>query len=295
MDPIKQFWNNFEEKQELFFRGMVTYPVRRDLAALKRRRDLGDPNVIAYVDESGHPYNYELKFTKAQSEDLRKAYRSAKKRLVLPDECEDELFVNIIESFSDAILDLLVIEPPEQKVRQRAIDSFVNGVEKIDAALAEMDSSAIGWLYATVVDKLSSEGVQVSAGDNNIVSMRQHAMRAQVEAGEMRHELRKLALGVVAAAREAQASLPKYERNENDARLRTAKALERQIIDHGIAFVVTETGFPAQCLRSMFELAGLETEKVSYWLKKVADDPDSYAKFLDRMRQKSSGENPPSY
>lgn len=293
MDPIKQFWNNFEEKQELFFRGMVTYPVRRDLAALKRRRDNGDPNVIAYSDE-GNIYDYKIEFTKEQKDELCKAYRAVKNLELMPHEYEDRVFVGTIESFADAILDLLIVEPPDQKARLRAIDSFINGVEKIDSALAEMDSSALGWLYAAAVDKLSGEGVQVSTGDNNIVSMRRHPLRAMVEAGEMRHELRKLALGVVSAAREARTSLPKYERNENDARLRTAKALERQIIDHGIDFVVTETGFPAQCLRSMFELAGLETEKVGYWLKKVADDPDSYAKFLDRMRQKSSGKNLPT-
>lgn len=280
--------------QDLFSRGMATYPVRRDLAALKRRRDNGDLNVVARADENGNIFDYKLEFTREQREELRKAYRQAKNRELVPHEIEDSGFVGIIEGFGDAILDFISIEPPDQKTRLRAIDSFANGVEKIDSALAEMDSSALGWLYATAVDKLSGEGVQVSTGDGNIVSMRSHPIRAQVEAGEMRQELRKLAGAIVSAARDAQTSLPKYERNDNDARLQTVKALERQIIEHGIEFVTTESGFPAQCLRSIFELAGLDTEKVSYWLKKAADDPDSFARFRERMREKNGGENPPA-
>lgn len=294
MNQLKQFWKRFEETQDLFNRGMATYPVRRDLAALKRRWDNGDRNVVPYADENGNIYNYKLEFTRKQREELRKAYRQAKNRELMPDEIEDRVFVGIIERFGAAIPDFISIEPPDQKTRLRAIDSFVNGVEKMDSALAEMDSSALGWLYATAVDKLSSEGVQVSTGDSNIVSMRRHPMRAQVEAGEMRHELRTLAGAIVSAARDAQTSLPKYERNDNDARLQTVKGLERQIIEHGIEFVTTESGFPAQCLRSMFELAGLDTEKVSYWLNKAADDPDSFARFSERMSQKYGGENPPA-
>lgn len=294
MNQLKQFGKRFEENHDLVARGMATYPVHRDLAALKRRHDAADPNVMAYLDENGYAKRFEVNFTKKQSKELREAYRSAKDHLPRPNEDEEEVFVRTIEAFADAILDFQVIEPPDQKVRQRAIDSLIAGVEKMDSALAEMDSGSLGWLYANIVDRLSiDDGVQISPGDSEVASMRRHPMRAQVEAGELRSSLRKLASTVITAARESQSSLPKFDRIDNNVRLKTSKALEELIVRHGMKFVVTETGFPAHCLRSMFDLAGLECEKVGYWLKKAADDADSYARFVDRLRHKNDGENPP--
>jgi hypothetical protein len=58
------------------------------------------------------------------------------------------------------------------------------------------------------------------------------------------------------------------------------------VIENRIAFNSTENGFAAICLRGIFDLAGVEYDKVSYWLKKAEDNPESYARSLQQMRDK---------
>lgn len=292
MKALNQMFNSVDKMNDLMCRSFSVYPIRQDIVALKKRHDAGDPNVVVYLDENGSIDHYELEFTDEQADELKRAYKEAAGDRLYADD-DSEVFVSTLQSWGAGIPDLISVEPPIQKNRQRAIDSFVNAIEKMDVALADLDSGALGWLYANVVDKLSKNGVCIGPYDGGMVSMRNHPQQAMVEAGEMRAELRKLAGWVVDAATEARNTLPLSERVENDPRLMTAKALERQIIENVIEFSTSETGFPAQCLRAMFELGGLDVEKVSHWLKKVAEDPDSYAKFRQRMQEKSEGKNPP--
>lgn len=293
MDHIKQLWRRFDESTNLWDRARSTFPIRRDLAALRARHAAGDPNVIAYLDENGSVENYRLEFTKEQRAELVKGYRAAVKVPLSPAAYEDEIFVRIVEAWGDSFLDSEAIETPEQKSRTRNIASFATALERADVALGELDSAALGWLYANVVDTLAETGVQVSAADDHVSSMKRESLRAQVEAGELRQQLRHLIAVVVEAAGDAADTLPKPDRTAYDPRRQVAKALERLTIEHGIEFATTETGFPAQCLRASFELGGVPTEKVAYWLKQAADDPDSYARFIGKMRNKSEGPNPP--
>lgn len=292
MDPIEQFWQKFEETQDLLGRVPTVFPIKRDRAALKARHERGDPNVVVYCDEDGNPEDYKLVFTKAQREELQRAYRAIKPAFHEHD-LMDRHFVGMLETWGDAFADFAAIVVPDQKVRTRAIDSLANALEKVDSALAGMDSAALGWLYACTVDDLATDGVQVSAADDRVTSMRNEWLRSQVEAGELRLSLRQMIATIVAAAAKAAQTLPLAERTKNDPRLKTVMALERLVIENGLAFDTNETGFPALCLRSMFELGGVATEKVGYWLEKAADDPDSYARFIGKMRNKWRGENPP--
>lgn len=293
MDQIKRFWQRFEERQQLWSEVPNVFPVRRDLATLKGRRDSGDPNVVEYLDEAGHPDHYAVEFTASQREDLRRQYRAVKPATG-PRDDEDELFVRIIEAQADAILDSQSIEVPDQKDRRRAIDSFVNAAQKLDTALDQLDSAALGWLYGHIADRLAPEGYQLSEADGRLASMLDDPLRAQVEAGHLRQQIRHLVGVVTEAAAEAKKSLPPAERTENDPRLTTALCLERQIVERGIQFVTTETGFPAACLRAMFEIAGVEVDKVSYWLDKAAKHPDSFGRFRADQRNKFGGKNPPT-
>lgn len=293
MKALKQMFNSADKMNDLMQRSFAVYPIRQDVVALKKRHEASDQNVMVCLDEYGVVDHYELVFTKKQKDELKRAYKEATGDR--PDaDSESSVFVGILQRWGAAIPDLISLEPPMQKNRQRSLDSFVNAIEKMDAALADLDSGALGWLYASVVDKLSERGVSIDPYDGGMVSMRNHPPQAMVEAGEMRAELRKLAGCVVDAASEARKTLPLSDRVENDPRLTTAKDLERQIIENGIEFSTSETGFPAQCLRAIFELGGLDVEKVSHWLKKVADDPDSFAKFRQRMQEKTEGKNPPA-
>lgn len=292
MDSVQQFWRRFEETTNLWDRGVSTFPVRRNLAALRARHEKGDRNVIAYRDEKGNVERYKLEFTEEQRAELVGGYRAAFQAAPGPTDCEAEVFVDILESWGDSLIDAEAIKTPEQKTRTRNLQSFATALERVDVALNEIDSAALGWLYANIVDKLAVCGVQLSPADERMSSMKNESLRAQVEAGELRDQLRHRIAVVVEAAGDATKTLPKSERTANDPRRQIAKALERHFIEHGIEFATTETGFPAQCLRAAFELGGVSTEKVSYWLKLAADDPDSYARFI-AMHNKSDGGNQP--
>lgn len=290
---LNQMFTSADKMNDLMHRSFAVYPIRQNILELKKRHETGDKNVMAYRDEHGAIDHYELKFTAEQSQELRRAYKDALgDRVPTAGQCE-KVFVRILEAWGAAIPELMSVSPLPNKSRQRAIVSFANSMEKMDAALDELDGGGLGWLYANVVDKLSENGVRVSPDDMDIVSMKNHPIKAMVEAGEFRQELRKLTKAVVDAAVDAKENLPIIDRVENDPRFTTAKALERRIIEEGFEFSTSEVGFPAQCLRAIFELGGLDVEKVSYWLKKVAEDPDSYAKFRQRMQEKTEGKNPP--
>lgn len=293
MDQIHEFIKCAKKNIDLMNRGAAVYPISKDLSALKKRHENGDPNVIAYLDKQGKVESYGLEFTQEQRYELERAYLAVAPKETYVDDYSSSYFVGLIERWGASIPDFLAIEPPAHKERQRAIVSFVNGVEKVDAALRDLDSSALGWLYANLVDKFASEGIRISPDDDGIISMREHPIQSQVEAGELRVKLRRIASTLVDAAAEARGTLPKSDRIENDPRMQIAKNLERTIIENGIEFSTSESGFPAQCLRAVFELGGLDVEKVGYWLKKAADDPDSFARFRQRMQEKTEGKNLP--
>lgn len=275
-------------------RGALAYPIKQDVLALKKRHEAGDPNVVPYFNSDGTVEFYKLEFTSEQKAKLIRAYRVAIGGEPHDSEMCAEIFADIIEGYAGSIPDYLEITPPIQKDRERAIDSFIVGIEKIDSALADMDSAALGWLYANMVDKFATEGIQISCDDGEIASMRNHPHQAMVEAGELRGRLRRIASSAAEAAANARDTLPKSERVENDPRFKMAQYLERQIIEEGIAFSTNETGFAAQCLRAIYELGGLEVEKVGSWLKKAADAPDSFTNSRQQMRNKTEGKNPPA-
>lgn len=293
MDEIENFWRGHEETTDLFNRLPAAFPQKRDIAKLKARWDDGDRNVVKTDREEYGGVSYNLRFTPDQLSELERAYIAAHPgrpnaiRNVDDVEFEASVFVRIIEGWADAIDDFDKLTPETQKDRKRTLNSISLSIMKLDQALSELDSEALGYWYGHVVDALAISGIQLSEADNRMSSMLNHPLRAVVEGGELRKDLRAVIGVIVKATESASEGLPKHNHAEHDPRLKTAKALEQLIIDHGIPFDSTETGFAAISLRAMFDLAGLDIEKVSYWLKKVEDDPDSYARFLLRMRGQS--------
>ncbi len=290
---VLQFNRRAEEAQDLEDRFWPAFPLRRNEGTLKRRHESGDRNVHCYLKEDGTLDHYELAFTGEQKRALLDAYKLARPNYDERIGVEARVFVGVLESWGDSIQLFSERKPEPQKDRTRSMQKINIGLMKIDEALAELDSGALGYWYAHIADATARSGYQLSESDSSIVSMVNEPLRAIVESGEFRQTLRQLVTAWVEATTQASETLPKFDHHEHDDRLTRAKALERLVIEHQIPFETSETGFPAQCLRAVFDLGGLEVEKVSYWLKKVADDPDSFARFLDRMRGKIEGENLP--
>lgn len=295
MDEIARFNRHAEEAMDLSRRFFNAFPVRRNVGTLKQRHEAGDRNVTCYKNEDGNIFDYQLKFTKEQRQALLDAYKQARPGSGehMDHGVESEVFVGVLESWGDSIQLYSERKPDVQKYRTRQLESIEVALLKLDEALSKLDSGALGYWYAHVADATAKCGYQLSATDGATVSMLREPFRATVEAGEFRQILRPLVAAWIESTKAAAATLPKHDHQENDDRFATAKALERMVIEHTIAFETSETGFPAMCLHAVFDLGGMEVEKVSYWLKKVADDPDSFARFKDRMAQKFEGENSP--
>lgn len=295
MDDIEKFRRGADEAGELFLRFWAAFPVRRNEVTLRNRWESGDRNVVKVTgDDDGD--RYELQFTKEQEQALIDAYKLAR-----PDYdermdggSEARIFVGILESWGDSIQLFAERKPDKQKERERSIEKINVALLKLDEALSELDSGALGFWYAHIVDATAKSGHQLSATDSALVSMLNEPVRAIVEAGEFRQTLRHLIGAWVDSTKTAASILPKHDHQQHDQRFQMARGLERMVIEHQIPFDIAERGFPALCLRAVFDLGGLDVEKVSYWLKKAAEDPDSFAKFTERMRRKIEGENPPS-
>ncbi len=296
MDPIKQFQQRFDEATDLTRRMQVVYPARRnDMAELRARWEKDDPNVVKYCYGPDEPDRYKLEFTKSQRDELKTGYldnrQSGNGRFSQDDmDSEATVFVRTIEAWAGAENYFEASVPDEQKARKNTLKSVKVAVEKLDQALNELDSEAMGYLYAHLVDGLAVSGVQLSADDNKMTSMLNEHLRAVVEGGEMRKTIRALASTIVDATNKASNSLPKYDHVANDPRLRMAKQMERFMFEHQLPFEARDSGFAVQCLRAMFELAGIDVEKPGYWIKKAIDDPDSHARWIERM-QGHLGEN----
>lgn len=283
-----RFHRRAEEVRELSDRLRSVYPIRPDTTERARRWEAKDPNVVKYDDGDGDVY-YKLVFTDDQRNAVVKRYLAAR---TPPADShfhwrdEAAVFVGIIESWADSVDVFEAITPEAQKDRRRAMDSIANALMKFDQALSDLDSAALGFWYGNVVDALAVHGVQISEADNRLASMLREPFRATVEGGEMREQVRAIVDIAVEATRKAGENLPKFDHAENDWRLRRALAVERLILEHQIPFETTETGFAADVLRALFDLAGADVEKVSYWLKKAADHPDSHGRWLQSLRDR---------
>ena len=157
--------------------------------------------------------------------------------------------------------------PDDQKARKNTLKSVRLAVEKLDQALNDLDSEAMGYLYAHLVDGLAVSGVQLSAEDNKMTSMLNEHFRAVVEGGEMRKAVRGVAATIVEATTRPASPCP------NMTTLQTNRAVEWPsdgTLHAGTSIAVRGqgTGFAVQCLRAMFELAGIEVEKPGTGLRR---------------------------
>ena len=285
-----QFMRRASAASDTMMRVGRAYPIKRDMAALKARWDANDPNITA-TDHGDGRITYERHFTEAQAKKLEEAYianRPPVEGFYLPGWADEaSVFVRIIEGWAASIELFKAIAPPDQKARTRSLNSVANALTKLDQALAMLDSGALGYLYANVAEALATAGFHSDEADNRLVSLMENPALAVAEAGEGRKILRTVIAEVVEATNSASKDLPTFDHIENDPRLGVVRQLERLMREHQLPFEANETGFAAQCVREMFDLADVEVEKVGYWIKKAIDHPDSDARWLQSMRDRA--------
>jgi hypothetical protein len=286
VEQAVQFVRRADEASDAMRRAARAFPIKRDLATLKARWEAKDPNIQA-IDHGDGRITYERRFTDAQIEILQKAYVANRPRVqdyyLLGWSHEATVFVRIIESWAASIELLQAITPPNQKTRIRSLNSVANALAKLDQALGTLDSGALGHLYAKVAEAMMEAGSLPSEAANRSGSLRQSPALVVAEAGEGRKVLRTVIAALVNATKSAAGDLPTFDHVENDPKLGVVRQLERLMREHQLPFEASETGFAAQCVRAMFDLADVNVEKVGYWIKKAIDHPDSDARWLKSL------------
>lgn len=287
---VLQYHRRTLEADELSERMQQVYPINRrnDMVQLRQRWEAKDPNVCKY--DYGDRVTFKLKFTDAQRKAIEDGYLALRPPAELYTKegwtYQAKVFARVVEGMGESIGAWQALTPEPQKSRRRTIEQIGVSVLKLDQLLNELDSQSMGFLYSHVVDALAVTGLQISEADNRMTSMLNHGFRSVVEGGEARQSLRSLTAILVDATTKAANDLPKYDFTEGDVRFVLARRLERRMLENMLPFEASETSFAAQCLRAMFELGGLDVEKVAYWIKKAIDHPDSWARFLQKNRER---------
>jgi hypothetical protein len=282
MDQAKQFLQKADEARDLFYRGIKAFPLKSIDETLKARHEQRDPTVVK-IDHGDGVITYDLEFTNDQREKLEAEFKKVASGFDVDDLADT--FVSTIERYAKTALEFDARPLERQKQRERDIESVSVALRRLNEALSRLDSAALGHWYGHVVDALAKAGFEASPSDNQMVSMLNNPLRAMVEGGEMRAQMSAMLDVITEATTKSGSCLPKHDHAENDGRLKTALALERLILENRIAFEATETGFAAVCLRAIFDLAGIDVDRVSYWLKKAAEHPESFGKFIEKLRQ----------
>jgi hypothetical protein len=284
---VMMLQNRADQAQELMMRVGQAFPIKRDVAALKARWERKDPNIVATRYDDGR-VNYEREFTDAQREELKRGYLNNRPCTSKGFTWEQEasIFVRIIEGWAASIDLFQASIPPEQKTRVRAIKAVGAALVKLDDALAALDSDALGFLYAALADDLATVGLGPEVIEGRPTAMVDDRLRAAAEAGEGRKTLRFIISRAVNASTRAAKELPLIDRAETDPRFVAVQHLERLMLEHQLPFEANETGYAAQCVRAMFELADAQVEKVGYWIRKAIDHPRSHARWLKQIRDR---------
>jgi hypothetical protein len=261
LERLRQHASEAAYALELYFPDRT----RKPNEALKTRYGK-DPTVVKTTwstsDEVVIRTDYALCFTNAQEAALIDAY--GRQRAQLNDESREQMadiFVGVLEKWANTMYLYDVTPGPQpQKSRRVAIEQVKLGLFKIDEALSKLDLGAYSHWYSHVMKASADAGID----------LRNQKLEFAYEVVEFRAKARKLLECWAEATRAAAQTLPLIDLKDYDKRMRTAICLQDLIYEHKIPFQTTEKGFPAVCLRAVFELAGVEVEKVSYWLKEAA-------------------------
>lgn len=221
------------------------------------------------------------------SEKLRNAFeKSFPNRRSEENEFEMEVTLKILEGYAYGIIQYQQIEPESQQRRRERIESLAVHIEGAIEQLKQLDSAALGFVVWRGNEEISkAEGMPnvFPSGDaathevyfwreSNILTMTNFALGIRKAASE---------LPLHAINRPAE-ELPWYALPKE---MSTAMAVEKLFWDEGLKFTTSNNGLAAECLRAVYQLGGLNIDRVDYWLKKARDHSDSMTSCISRIRE----------
>lgn len=221
------------------------------------------------------------------SEKLRKAMeKTFPNRHAEYNESEISIILKILEGHAYGITRYQQIEPESQQRRRERIESLAVHIEGVIEQLNRIDSAALGfvaWVGFREISEATGTPNEFPRGDAAIAKA---YMWRESNISAMTH----FALGV----RKAAAILPQHAMNTSGKdspwwslpkELSAAMGVERLFYEQQLKFTISNSGLAAECLRAVYNLAGLEIDRVDYWLKKARDHFDSMTSCIARWRK----------
>ncbi|MBS0587934.1 MAG: hypothetical protein JSS37_08215 [Proteobacteria bacterium] len=156
--------------------------------------------------------------------------------------------------------------PGTQQRRRERIESIANHLDGIIDQLNKLDTEAIKYILMSAyrnppayIGKYSPDQLVILAN------------RAENTAWSIFHNdtVMNDLLAYASNFREAAKTLPMHKLDSPEFGI--AVELELLFRKYGIKFTVTNTGLAADCLREIYNLAGLQIDRVDYWLKRARD------------------------
>lgn len=233
-----------------------------------------------------------LEFDSVTKEMLYKRLFSALKDQYTDQSSLDDTVVVIIGSmcgFAEYIVGLEKSKPERQQRRQERINSLATHMEGIIEQIKALDSPALGYAIYRGYDEISKDGDIPNPFEPGLDSILQAEITQDSKNIEI---LTKFALGMRKAVRD----LPKHSLNTSgkdysmysqNVQLGPALALEDLFFRTGVKFTTSNSGLAAECLRAIYNLAGLDIDRVDYWLKRALDHPDSMKSFSEKMQKRA--------
>ena len=195
---------------------------------------------------------------------------------------EVDEFIDCLECIADSIGFYRKYGVEKQQRRRERIESIANHLDGIIDQLKHLDRSAIEYVLMFVwnnppdhIDKCPPE-MQIHLAN------RAENTAFDIVAGKtVMDELLTYSLNIRNAAKTLPKclgdlpSLSRYERSPFYPQLGMSIELENLFYKYKIKFTVTNTGLAADCLREIYNLAGLQIDRVVYWLKSARESERS--------------------
>lgn len=199
-----------------------------------------------------------------------------------------ELLVLVFEGLSYGYKSLSKHTIEKQERRRDRLVSIANHIDGIQTQLSLLDDAAKEYTWFVCFNEL----IRVDNPDHKTPDTYDiEDMLASASFSEM---LPKLLSAYEKGIRESERTLPFHSQNQSGTalpwymvnhQLRIAMEVEKIFFDNRLKFSITKTGVAADCLNAIYSLAGLNVDRVDYWLKQARDHKDSMASFVKRHKQ----------
>ena len=192
--------------------------------------------------------------------------------------CQANSFVEMVQKLAQGAPAMAKYEPESQRQRKERLESAGKHVAALADLMNGADSMMLGWVFA----KFQS----IQEQDSTLLK---DPMKAQAMALHTRKFLREILPNLGLAAMEASKDLPLADRH--NPYLTIGLALNRYFYNHGILehFKPEKNSFGWLCMSELMMLMGeVDSDKTSYWIRKVIEDPESTTSWVEGLKRRAS-------